>query len=225
MKKELDERLCADYPLIFRDRHGAVTTTAMCWGFECGDGWYNLINTLCSWLMSPVKSIERDIKYLRDRLAAPSCKSTVGDVEAAQTRLLELEDKLEKAKKAVPVAVQVKEKFGTLCFYVSRASDKEYEIIHFVEYMSGFVCEVCGAPGRLFTRGWYSTKCEAHKPVNEATEEDFYITEGMDKDETGANTDSTERENAGCTEGPGNEQTGTSSKAIQPQPTIFHIQH
>ena len=48
MRKELDEKLCAKYPKIFADRHGDMRTTAMCWGFECGDGWYWLIDSLCS---------------------------------------------------------------------------------------------------------------------------------------------------------------------------------
>ena len=30
------------------NRHGAVTETAMCWGFSCGDGWYNILNSLMS---------------------------------------------------------------------------------------------------------------------------------------------------------------------------------
>ena len=47
MRKELDETLCAKYPEIFRDRHGDMRETAMCWGFDCGDGWYNIIDTLC----------------------------------------------------------------------------------------------------------------------------------------------------------------------------------
>jgi hypothetical protein len=48
MRKELDEALCAKYPEIFKDRHGDVRETAMCWGFECGDGWYNIIDNLCA---------------------------------------------------------------------------------------------------------------------------------------------------------------------------------
>lgn len=48
MKKELDEALVKKYPKIFRDRYGDMKSTAMYWGFECGDGWYNLIDTLCS---------------------------------------------------------------------------------------------------------------------------------------------------------------------------------
>lgn len=51
MKKELDEELCKKYPKIFRDRHANRQTTCMCWGLECGDGWYWLIDNLCKMLM------------------------------------------------------------------------------------------------------------------------------------------------------------------------------
>jgi hypothetical protein len=43
MKKELDELLCKRYPKIFRDRYSPMTVTAMCWGFDIGDGWFNII--------------------------------------------------------------------------------------------------------------------------------------------------------------------------------------
>jgi hypothetical protein len=48
MKQELDDKLCMSYPEIFRDRYAAASTTSMCWGFECGDGWYTLIDRLCN---------------------------------------------------------------------------------------------------------------------------------------------------------------------------------
>ena len=47
MKPELDAALCAKYPEIFAGRNGSLTTMAMCWGFEVGDGWYLLIDVLC----------------------------------------------------------------------------------------------------------------------------------------------------------------------------------
>lgn len=47
MRKELDDKLCEKYPKIFADRHADMHTTAMFWGFECGDGWYWLIDQLC----------------------------------------------------------------------------------------------------------------------------------------------------------------------------------
>ncbi len=52
MRKELDEALCVKYPDIFRDRHGDMRATAMCWGFECGDGWYNIIDAVCAMIQN-----------------------------------------------------------------------------------------------------------------------------------------------------------------------------
>ncbi|HEY8034705.1 MAG TPA: hypothetical protein VIF37_03850 [Methylobacter sp.] len=46
MRAELDELLCRTYPALYRDRHGDRINTLMCWGFACGDGWYDLIDTV-----------------------------------------------------------------------------------------------------------------------------------------------------------------------------------
>lgn len=48
MRKELDEELCKKYPEIFKDRYADMRTSAMCWGFDCGDGWYNIIDAVCA---------------------------------------------------------------------------------------------------------------------------------------------------------------------------------
>ena len=47
MKQELDEYLCKVFPKIFAERNLPMQETAMCWGFSCGDGWFNIINQLC----------------------------------------------------------------------------------------------------------------------------------------------------------------------------------
>lgn len=47
MKDEFDKILCEKYPKLFQNRHKPMTETAMCWGFECGDGWFDLIDKLC----------------------------------------------------------------------------------------------------------------------------------------------------------------------------------
>ena len=46
MKQELDAQLCERYPKMMVNRHKNMQETAMCWGFECGDGWYNILNAL-----------------------------------------------------------------------------------------------------------------------------------------------------------------------------------
>jgi hypothetical protein len=48
MRDELDQQLCEKYPLIFADRNKSVMETCMCWGFEHGDGWYPIIDSLCA---------------------------------------------------------------------------------------------------------------------------------------------------------------------------------
>lgn len=57
---------------------------------------------------------------------------------------------------------QIKEKYGTLRFYVFGADDAIYRMIHEAETESGRICEQCGKPGFLHTaRGgyWLKTLC------------------------------------------------------------------
>jgi hypothetical protein len=46
MRPELDEQLCKKYPQMMVNRDLPMTETCMCWGFECGDGWFNILNQL-----------------------------------------------------------------------------------------------------------------------------------------------------------------------------------
>lgn len=48
MAPEHDQQLCAEFPNLYRDRHASKQTTCMCWGFDCGDGWFKLIHELSS---------------------------------------------------------------------------------------------------------------------------------------------------------------------------------
>lgn len=127
MRKELDDLLCERYPLIFADRHRPMQETAMCWGFSCGDGWFDIIDTAC-----------RLIQQETDKNGAPQL-----------------------------VAVQVKEKFGTLRFYCrGAASERQREIIREAESMTERTCEECGSLGRTLATntGWVMTRCPEHAP-------------------------------------------------------------
>lgn len=127
MSPELDKKLCEKYPKIFANRNGNPQETLMCWGFECGDGWYDLIDNLCGWL-----------QFNTDRNGhLPKYASQV-------------------------VAVQVKEKFGGLRFYVEGATDAQYAAISLAEAMSHKICDVCGSPGKPSKGGWIKTRCDAH---------------------------------------------------------------
>lgn len=58
------------------------------------------------------------------------------------------------------VAHQIKEKFGTLRFYMSHETEEMSAIIRVAEEKSAITCEVCGSSGTLRPGGWIKTLCE-----------------------------------------------------------------
>lgn len=141
MRRELDEQLCEKYPKIFRDRNAPMTQTAMCWGFECGDGWYNIINALCFQIQSHIdwRNSQRELLL----------KSNPHNIR--------IPDEVPQV-----VAVQVKEKFGTLRFYTDGGNETTDGMIRLAEAMSAVTCETCGAPGQTRGRSWLYTACDLH---------------------------------------------------------------
>ena len=47
MQQELQDRLFEKYPRIFSQKDLSPQETCMCFGIACGDGWYDIIDTLC----------------------------------------------------------------------------------------------------------------------------------------------------------------------------------
>lgn len=47
MSPELDKKLVEKYPKIFKDRYGDIRSSCMPWGFDVGDGWFNIIDRMC----------------------------------------------------------------------------------------------------------------------------------------------------------------------------------
>ena len=179
MKTELDEKLCKDHPKIFANRNGDMQTTAMCWGFECGDGWYDIINNLCHLIQGHIdfhnKKRESAIKYNEMIKTAQAGDFTLFDEYYAYCA--DNSEFLDKRKKAIPtdklweikeemsqvVAEQVKEKFGTLRFYTNGTDDYISGAISMAESMSANICEVCGKPGRTNVTGWLEVRCSEHE--------------------------------------------------------------
>lgn len=57
--------------------------------------------------------------------------------------------------------IQVKEKFGTLRFYIGEGTSDIHKRIVKAEIESATICEVTGKPGKLRTDiGWYRTLCD-----------------------------------------------------------------
>ena len=66
MKRELDEKLVKAFPLLYADRGADKRTTAMCWGFSCNDGWFDIIWELSSKLEPLIQEFAKkhpDVDY------------------------------------------------------------------------------------------------------------------------------------------------------------------
>lgn len=180
MRQELDEELCRKYPKLFRDRHAPMTVTCMCWGFDCGDGWYNIIDALCVNIQSHIDNQRKNrISALKFNRALQKAIDGDHDALCHYFRIDKLSDWLiksieEKNFRDVPkktrqvVVSQVKEKFGGLRFYVDGGDDVVYGMISMAESMSYRTCEVCGNPGKANSEGWITTLCETHRNEKEA---------------------------------------------------------
>jgi hypothetical protein len=183
MKPELQQKIFDKYPKMFGDRTKPMNETCMCWGLEVGDGWYNLIDTLCEALTytysTSVQVDEEDGKRLGVK---PYADSYYFCVEPPQV-----------------IATQVKEKYGTLRFYyreeyneeimslietgkypdlqriIDRYSDYINGIVHFAETASGRTCEATGQSGELHASGgtrsgWLKTLSKEFAKTNVTTQ-------------------------------------------------------
>jgi hypothetical protein len=141
MNEKLQNDLIKTYPKIFKNIGGDPMVTCMAWGIECNDGWYDLLDTLCYTMQQ--------------------------HCTAANTRYIIETDKYEFIEEGDPeyvqvVAAQVKEKLGTLRFYVDGGDASTEAMIELAEAMSGRICELCGSPARRNTdSGWLHTTCTA----------------------------------------------------------------
>ena len=71
---------------------------------------------------------------------------------------------LEQELMYIPVASQIKEKFGGLRFYVNGGNQRVWDILSTIEDLSYHVCEECGTMKnvRTYTCGWHKTLCNEH---------------------------------------------------------------
>ena len=177
MREELDKKLVEKYPLLYRDRYAPMTETAMCWGFCCGDGWYNLIDTLSALLCSKYNQAKDRYDSVKKYYEESGRWPWVGGKEITAEEVEEKRLAMIEAEKTVPTVSQVKEKFGTLRFYVNAATEEHYNYITFAEVLSGRVCETCGAPGKRRGQGYIYTACDEHTEKGDLNDDETDLSE------------------------------------------------
>jgi hypothetical protein len=139
MNKHLQDQLFTKYPKIFRQKDLSVSETCMCWGITLGDGWYDLLDVLCS-------NIQEYLDWINGE----------GEFEGNSQFITEDYEKVPQVE-----ATQVKERYGSLNFYCIGGDEYTEGLISMAESLSARVCEYCGAPGTRSERGWIHTLCAA----------------------------------------------------------------
>lgn len=133
MNEALARDLYLKYPKILKTEAGNEVS------LDVGDGWYDLLDVLCSQIQHHIDWKNGEGEY-----------SKYKDSRKEGDHVPQL------------VAEQVKEKFGTLRFYAFGGDEKTAGMIELSEALSGRTCEVCGASGKLTKGGWIRTLCRRH---------------------------------------------------------------
>lgn len=129
MNEELSKKLLDDFPKLFRNRH----KTSMQHGFECGDGWFDLIYKLSQ----DIEAVARESGLSPDSPEWPLCRQvkekfgSLRFVVFAVDGRAEFNERISKLKLA--------------------ALNRSFQI-----------CEYCGKPGELVSDGGIATLCPEH---------------------------------------------------------------
>jgi len=166
MNEELNLELVEKYPEMFlfhnfRGRGHFV--------FECGDGWYNILDHLFANIKAHVKNNNERFWKLdeAETMIDNGCRADVPIY--LQNRIEELRNGngVYPVEMGYPEFQQIKEKFGTARIYHSSGltgDDYIDGLIAMAESMSETTCEECGNVGKTGNHGgnWIKTLCDEH---------------------------------------------------------------
>jgi len=142
MDAELQQKLYDKYPQLFSNKDKGIQSSCMAWGCEIGNGWYEILSSVCWMISQHERNKEDNKKYLEKNDA----------------------ERLASLPEYFPVKFdQVKEKYGGLRLYFSGGDDYVEGLVSMAEAISYKICEVCGNKGEPNKGGWITTLCESHR--------------------------------------------------------------
>lgn len=190
MNEKLDKKLIKDFPIFFSQRYKPMWKTAMCWGFECSDGWEPLIRRVAEKAeeynnqlnIKPLNLYHRNVNKVIDSIDSKIMKQLMrcGWKKKYRRHFWNFVRRNFNfvsrffykewdgySDGGCIICLQVKEKWGGLRIYTSGWNDELREIIREVEEISFKTCEVCGKKGKVRNDGvWLKTLCTKHHKEN-----------------------------------------------------------
>lgn len=136
MDQQLQNQLFEKYPDLFSNKDKDIMHSCMGWGIEAGNGWYDIISSIC-WM---IKQHENNVKWQTEykQKTDPDYQSDYFPVKFDQ----------------------IKEKYGGLRMYFSGGDEYVEGLVSMGEAMSYKICEICGNKGEPNKGGWISTLCD-----------------------------------------------------------------
>jgi hypothetical protein len=136
MDQEFQNKLFQKYPNFFINKDKSPQHSCMAWGIECGNGWFELLSSLC-WT---IKQYEDNIIWQTEwsQKTNPEYKSDYFPVKFDQ----------------------IKEKYGGLRIYFTGGDEYVEGAVSMSENYSYKVCEICGNAGKPNKNGWITTLCD-----------------------------------------------------------------
>jgi len=156
MNEELEKQLSEKYPILYR--YTNEESIPMAFGFECGDGWYDLIDELS----------EKIEQYNRKEIH----QNFIQRVRHWISRKIKWLWWVDIKEKYPVTALQIKEKFGGLRFYIGGAPKYIHDLISKAEADSYTICEWCGSKKNTETKAssghyWIRTLCSVCRKKEE----------------------------------------------------------
>ncbi len=179
MTPELEQKLYNKYPKLFSQKKASIMQSCMFWGIEADDGWFEIIDRMCSVIQGYVNQ-QRQMRSVALRSNRALKRALAGDTkylkhffsriynseEEANRRI---DEEIKSAKfREVPQKVehveftQIKEKFGGLRVYTNYSNDYIDGAVSMAISMSYVTCEECGKQGKKRGHGWIYVSCGEH---------------------------------------------------------------
>ena len=158
MSPELEHKLIEKYPKLFKNVNKSPKETLICFGCECGDGWYNILDNLCGFIVHIQECHSYFLTKKDGKCIDFHCPDVVFDQIKEKYGTLRVYWHFDSSYYN-ELAAQLKDT-ESLDSYINRYSEMIESVISFCEYLSSKTCEVTGKPGKLYSKGWCVTLCK-----------------------------------------------------------------
>jgi hypothetical protein len=161
---------------LFDDTKVNMPLIPMNFGIECGDGWYDLLDTLLFQIRNVIVNYNMSRKYRIKNKYLYEFYFFLFRRVPQRIKIFKIPVRLKFVKKLIDYIYehsekcndklyfhidQIKEKFGGLRFYYSGGNKQIDGLVSLAESMSYMICETCGSTTDVGqTKGWISVQCK-----------------------------------------------------------------